>query len=201
MKKKPLFPYPPHKEKGLHNYLKDCKDFPKDENEMLFEDFSSNKKNCMKCASGKIDEITQWSSLFSANLGSKVITFVCADNGADVTLVDSAMLAKKKEVGIELWIEKLLPPLKLILDTYNPDGIAKAISCYPAVTIDQQLNILHGSALILRGISCIFTLQNVGAPLLWISVLADLGLYHNKFLTGAIDRLGGNVGVFKYVGN
>lgn len=41
--KKPICPYPPHKDKGFRHYLKDCKDCPSDVKDKLFEELRCKK--------------------------------------------------------------------------------------------------------------------------------------------------------------
>ena len=83
----------------------------------------------------------------------------------------------------------------------NKDGTAATIMCDKAVTIDTQLHIRHGSALVLRGLRWLVTSQCVGEPLLGRPLLEALGLDCHKVLASAADRHGGSVNVSTLVGN
>jgi len=194
-------PYPPHKEKGFRHYLKDCKDCPKEQKDKLFEELRSNKNNGVKRTSEKNDKYEQSSVIFSTTFGNKVRTTVCADIGAAASIMDSVMLRKLENANVDFKIEKLDPPRSFNMAANNPDGSETAISCDQAVTLDTQLHIRHGSALILRGLRWLVTSQAVGEPLLGRPVLEALGLDCHKVLAAAADRFGGTVDISTLVGN
>lgn len=83
----------------------------------------------------------------------------------------------------------------------SSNGFATKISCNQAVTIDKQLHIHHGSAIILRGLIWLVIPQALGEPLLGRPVLEALGLDCHNVLTTAAERHGGNVDVSTLVGN
>lgn len=196
-----MCPYPPHKEKGFHHNLKDCKDCSKNEKDRIFDELRVKKRDGIKRASAKKKTEAQSSALFSATFGNKVRTTVFADIGADETLMDSVMLAKMRDEGLDITIEKVEPPRTFNMEARNPDGSATTISCDQVVTIYTQLHIRHGSAHILRGLRWLVTPQAVEEPLLGHPVLESLGPDCHKVLTGAAERLGGNVDISTVIGN
>ena len=184
-----------------------CKDCPNDENDKLFEELWSGKKSGINgapgtaAASGNSKNETKSSVIFSATFCKKVRPTVCADIGADATLMGRAMLEQIKKAEIDLQLEKLTPPRTFNMAARDPDGSATTICYDKAATIGTQLHIRHGSARIVRGLRWLFTRQTVGEPLLGRPVLEVLGLHCHKVLAAAVDRLGGIVDVSALVGN
>lgn len=109
-KQKPICLYPPHKGKGLHHLLKDCPDCPLHMNDKLFEEMRAPKKDALKRTTSDVTYGEASSIIFSATLANKLQTKVCADIGADVSILDATMLSKMEKAGIELHIENLSPP-------------------------------------------------------------------------------------------
>lgn len=198
---KPVCLFPPHKEKGLRHYLKDCRDCPKDMKDKLFEDMRATKKDGIKRAALPSSKAPDSSIIFSATFANKVRTTVCADIGADASLMDTALLDTIQRAGIDALVEKLTPPRTFNMAASNSDGSTNTISCDQAVTINTQLHIRHGSALILRGLRWLVTSQSVGEPLLGRPVLEALGLDCHKVLAAAADRHGGSVDISTLVGS
>lgn len=160
-KTKPICLYPPHKAKGFRHYLKDCRDCPDDQKDKLFEEICEHKNRAIKRTTPKAEE-TPSSVIFSATFAEKVRTTVCADIGACASLMDSEMLSKFEKAGVEAEIKTLPRPVTFNMAAKNADGTDNSIMCARTVTIDTQLHIRHGSALILRGLHWFVTPQMVG---------------------------------------
>ena len=88
----PVCLWPPHKEKGLRHYLKDCRECPKEEKDKLFDKLRAGKKETVRRTNAHGANETQSSVIFSATFAEKVRTTVCADIGADTTIMDAKML-------------------------------------------------------------------------------------------------------------
>lgn len=199
-KMKPICPFPPHKAKGLRHYLKDCRECPDDQKDKLFEEMGEQRNKGIKRTSAKRTE-TQSSVIFSATFANKVRTNVFADIGACATLMDSDTLSKLEQSGVEAEVETLPKPVTFNMAAKNADGTETSILCDRTVTVDTQLHIRHGSALVLHRLRWFITPQSVGEPLLGRPLLEGLGLDCHKILGAAAERHGGSVDVSHLVGN
>lgn len=200
-KQKPVWPYPPHKEKGLRHYLKDCRDCPKDKKNKLFEELRSKKKEGVKRTTDPRSFEKESSVLFTATLDGKYRTTVCADIGSAATLMDSKTLNTVQKAGVSAIVLKLNPPRKFEMAAKNPDGTPTIITCTHSATIDTELHIRHGSALVLRNLRWLITPQAVDEPLLSRPLLEALGFDCHQVMRSASDRFGGSVDVSTLVGN
>ncbi|CAN8076723.1 unnamed protein product [Agarophyton chilense] len=149
---KPICPYPPHKEKGQRHFLKDCRDCPKEEKDKLFEELRSVKKEGVKRTTNPLCQAKDSTVLFTATLDEKFRTTVCADIGSATTLMDTSTLERARKAGVDASVVKLVPPRKFEMAAKNPDGSPTIIECTHAATIDTELHIRHGSALVLRNL-------------------------------------------------
>lgn len=102
--------YPPHKEKGLKQKLKDCKACPEDQKKSLFDEYTKERAEERRKSKharrvGNHDEIHDNSSvLFTSVFADKIRGTIRANNGADVKIIDSATLENLKDAGTELGI-------------------------------------------------------------------------------------------------
>lgn len=200
-KPKPLCPYPPHKENGFRHFLKAFRDCPKDQKDKLFEDLRKQKKEGVKRTTPAADKEAQSSVIFNATLDDKVRTTVCADICSAVTLMNAKMLVKIQKASTNIKVEKLPTQKTFNMVARNSDGSRTTISCGKAVTLDTDLHIRHGSALILRSLRWLVTPKAVQEPLLGRPVLESLGLDCHKVLAAVVDRHGGAIDVSTLVGN
>lgn len=200
-KQKPVCPYPPHKAKGLRHFLKDCRDCPKDQKDKLFEEFRASKKDTVKRTTEICGHDTGSSVMFTATLDGKFRTTVCADIGSATTLMDTGTLDKMQKAGVDATVVKLDPPRNFEMAAKNLDGSLTTITCTHAATIDTELHIRHGSALVLRNLRWLITPQVVDEPLLSRPLLEALGFDCHKVMQAAADRFGGSVDVSTIVGN
>lgn len=99
--------------------------------------------------------------MFTAVLGGKVRKTTCADTCAAAKLMDSNLLEKLNASGASLQVEELPRPRTFILAASLPNGKKAEISCKKIATIDTELNIRHGTALILRNLRWVITDQSV----------------------------------------
>ncbi len=100
------------------------------------------------------------STIFSATVGEKWRTIVCADSDADGNILHSRTLANLKEAGVDHTVEDLRGPR-----TFDMAACKQAkLVCTQALILDAELHILHGIALTLRGVRCLVTDRTVGEP-------------------------------------
>lgn len=97
-------------------------------------------------------------------------------------------LAKIKKADAECQVQKLSPQRRLSIAASTLDGTVTVITCNRAVIVDTELHIRHGSALVLRGLWWIVTLQLAGEPLLGPSLLEAVGLDCQKIFSPAAER-------------
>ncbi|CAN8075453.1 unnamed protein product, partial [Agarophyton chilense] len=139
--------------------------------------------------------------LFTATLDEKFRTTVCADIGSAATLMDTSTLERARKAGVDASVVKLVPPRKFEMAAKNPGGSPTIIECTHAATIDTELHIRHGSALVLRNLRWLVTPQIVDEPLLSRPLLGALGFDCQKVMQAAADRFGGSVDVSSILGN
>lgn len=148
--------------------------------------------------SGKLQQSTV---LFTATFSNNVRATVCVEIGSAVTLMDEKMLDTITKSNSDTLIETLNPPREFNMAANNPDGSKTIITCDRAVTIDTQLHIRHGSALIIRGLRWLVTLQKLGEPLLGRPLLEFLGLDCQKVISAAADRYSGEMDASTLIAN
>ena len=72
-------------------------------------------------------------------------------------------------------------------------GKPSVLTCKQAATVDTELHIRHGAALMLRGMRWLVTDQKCDEPLIGRPVLESLGLNTEEILAAAAERHGGEV--------
>lgn len=187
-KEKPLCLWPPHKEKGFHHYLKDCKGCPKDEKDKLFEAHraSTGKAKRTKACAEETKSVS-----FTAMFGCIYRMLICADNVSDDNFLDTYMLIAMKRFGVQSKVEDLARPREFQMAASSPNGKPCIITCKKVATVDVELHIRHGSALILRGVRWLVTDRTLGEPLLGRPVLEFLGLNTREILAAAAEKYSG----------
>jgi len=188
----PLCLFPPHKEKGLRHYIRDCRACTKEQQDKLLSEHRAKGK----AAKRVLEPLLEKSGvLFSATFGRKLRRTICADIGADANIIGDAMLTDFKKAGVDFTVEDL--PVKSVFDMAAslPNGKPASLICDKAVVIDTELHIRHGSALILRGVRWLVTNQSVGEPLLGRPLLEALGLNTREILSAAAEKHSGVVDV------
>lgn len=163
-KKLPLCLWEEHSAKGIRHYLRDCKECPKETKDKLFDEHRSKKGNGAKRTTDAHDT-TSKSVIFNATFGGHYRSTICADNCSDDNILDTHMLSEFKRSGVDHVTENLPRPRHFDMAASLPDGRPASLICHKIVTVDTELHIRHGSALVLRGVRWLITDQAVGEPL------------------------------------
>lgn len=210
--KKPICLYPPHREKGIKHFIKDCNACPKEDKEKYLKEYLEERKQRNGKAhrvrkndgtaspSVSIGKNPQSSILFTAVFGSKYRNQVCADNGADTNILDNATLRRIMASGVDLEVETLAQARVFDMAAVNADGASARLTCKHSVSIDTELHIRHGSTLRLRNLKWLVTDQRVTDPLLGRPILEALGLNTRELLAAAADQFCGSVDAERLIG-
>ena len=198
-KEAPLCLWEHHNKKGIRHYLRNCKECPKEIKDRLFEEHRSKKNDGAKRATDTMDEEAR-SVVFTATFGDRHRANICADTCSDDNILDKHMLLQFKKAGVEYALEDLARPRTFDMAADLPNGKRASITCDQVVTVDTELHIRHGSALVLRGVRWLVTDQAVGDPLLGRPLLEALGLNTRDILAAAAERHSGVVDVSTFFG-
>lgn len=201
--------YPPHREKGIKHRLKDCRACPEDEKPKLLKAFLEERK----AAGGKKAQRVRRDSppapsrdneessiVFDAVFANKLRGKVCADNGADGNIMDTQTLRELEATGVEINAQRLDRPRVFEMAAALPNGERACLTCDNAVSIDTELKIRHGAALVLRNLNWLVTEQPVAEPLIGRPLLEALGLNTRELLAAAADRFAGSIDAERLLG-
>lgn len=202
-RKAPVCLWPPHKEKDLRHFLRDCRNCPEDEKRALLKKNREEreKKNDASDALKKTTEnfskrvalppdvpSGKSSVLFTATYGGKVQEILCADNGSDMNLMGADLLKRIQTNGGKVVVTKFKNPLLYSMAANLDDGKSARISCTRRAVMDTELHIRHGKTLVLKNLKWMVTDQQVDEPLLGRPVLEALGLNTSDILAAAADK-------------
>lgn len=170
-KETPLCLWEEHKKKGIRHLLRNCKDCPKDEKDRLFNDLRTEKKttgSAAKRAAAKFNATdgANTSVTFNATFDGTWRSSICADNGADANIIDMRTINEMSISGAVCNTTPLLRPRSFEMAASLENGKPATLTCTKTTTMDVELHIRHGTALILRGVQWLITDQAVGEPLL-----------------------------------
>jgi len=206
----PICLYAPHKAHGIKNYMRDCKDCPEGEKKKLLHNHRRSQDRVKRAhdkaqsahdAAANEEEEAPSGVMFTAVFGGKHRDTVCADTCASTNLMDSELLSKLELSGVSIQVENLPHPRVLLMAAELPDGNKAEILCRRVATIDTELHIRHGTALMLRNLRWNITDQRVGEPLLGGPMLEALGLNTRNILAAAAAKYSGTVDVTALVGD
>lgn len=123
----------------------------------LFEELRNQKKDGVKRTTDPCAHDTVSSVLFTATLDGKFRTTVCADIGSATSLMDSNTLDKVQKAVVDVTVVNLDPPRHFEIAAKNHDGSPTTITCIHSGTIDTELHIRRGSALVLQNLRWLIT--------------------------------------------
>lgn len=112
----------------MRHFLKDCRDYPQEEKDKLFEELRSKKKDTVKRTTDRASGDTGSTVLVNATFDGKLRTTVFADIGSAATLMDSKMLDTVQKAGVNASVVKLNPPCQFEMAAKNPDGTPTIIT-------------------------------------------------------------------------
>lgn len=199
-KQDPICLYPPHKEKGVRHKLKDCRACPEEEKNNLFDNFRKERKERQEKSARRVqarrkdnEHLERSSTEFQAVFAGRINVNICADNGADASILDDNTLSLIISAGADVQIDNLEKPRIFGMAAMTKDGQDAQIVCDRAVSVNTELHIRHGSSLMLRNLRWLLTPQKLAEPLLGRPLLEALGLNTRDLLAAAATRLAGTV--------
>lgn len=171
----PLCLWEQHSKRGIHHYLRNCRECPKDVKDRLFDEHRGKRKEHTKRTSENSSTDSR-SVVLTATFGEHYKTTVCADTCSDDNIIDERMLNNLRNAGVDHIVEDLPRTRTFHMAANLPDGTPASLTCSQVVTVDAELHIRHGSALALLGVRWLVTKQAVGEPLLGRPFLESLVL-------------------------
>ena len=191
--KMPICLWEPHQKRGIRHRLKDCKSCPKDEKDRLFEQLRKRKTVKLTRQAHNHDKKADDNSvMFAATFGEKIKITVCTDTCADDNIMDSKTLATLESESVDMKVETLQKPRKFYMAASLPDGNPAVMIITKTVTLNMELHVRHGTAIVLRNMKWLVTDQHMTEPLIGRPILQALGLDARKILQSAADRLNGS---------
>lgn len=208
--KVPICLYPPHKEKGIRHKVMDCRAYPEEEKTTLIQEFVEERKRAKERNEKHLKQKPCLPAL-ELNEGESSILFTalfekifrgqeCADNGTDGNIMDPRNLRAIQATGADIEVENLGRPRVFEMGAATTDGNRAILTCARTLSVHTELQIRHGSALVLRNLKWLVTNQPVADPLLGRPVLEVLGLNILALLAAAAGKFSGDIDVECLIG-
>lgn len=104
------------------------------------------------------------SILFQATLGERHQTEICADQGADASILDSTILDSILDSGEDTSIIPLPKPRTFNMAATHVDGKPTQLVCEKVAVVDTTINVRHGNTLIVRSLKWLVTTRKQSTP-------------------------------------
>lgn len=96
---------------------------------------------------------------FNATFNIKWRCSICANNRADANIIDSRTIQEVATSGSAYVTKPLLRPRTFMMAANLPNENHASLVCTQSATMDAELQIHHGTALILSGVGWLVTKQ------------------------------------------
>ncbi|MEM1369510.1 MAG: hypothetical protein AAGG02_16175 [Cyanobacteria bacterium P01_H01_bin.15] len=198
-KEPPLCLLEEHAQKGIRHFMRDCTACSQKQKDKLLEEYYKKKRRQAGSARRTADTNIVDESFNSVNFGAvfeeKWRGTICTDIGADDNIIDFSTIAQINSAGVVCDPKPLLRPRDFRMAALLEDGTQAVIKCTHTLTMNIELNIRHGTALMLRGVKWLVTNQEVGEPLIGRPLLEKLGFHTRDILSAAADKHGSIIDV------
>lgn len=193
--------YPPHREKEIRYYIKDCKAWPGHQKVRYLanyrKEWKKNIKNQQKTQRLRASPVQQDRNnhveeslvLFSAMFADRYRKHVCVNIGADGIIIKAVILSWITAVEADHGIQKLNVPRVFDMIAAGSDGKALELVCLNEVLIDIELQIPHRIALKFCYVRLLVVEQLLSEPLLGRPILKSSGLSTREMLATVAYRL------------
>ena len=144
----PLCLWEQHSKRGIHHYLRNCRECPKDVKDRLFNEHRGKRKEHAKRTTENTSTDSRVVS-FTATFGKHYNTTVCADTCSNGNILDERMLNNLGNAGVDHAVENLPRPRTFHMAAQLPDGTPAWHTCSQVVTVDAEIHTRNVSAVTL----------------------------------------------------
>lgn len=116
----------------------------------MFKELREKNTNGVKLVAQDIEEDNTSSVMFTATFHESLRTSVCVDPGSDAPIMDEDTLQKMEAAEVSMKVASLPNVRSFDMAVASVDDMRPRINCDRVATIDTEIHIKHGSALVVR---------------------------------------------------